>query len=78
LNKNASQTVVPAAASTATRAAIARTLSNVEIVCTRGAAAGAAARDCVEALVLAVCSGEDGDLADQLMTLADAEVSHGG
>lgn len=36
------------------------------------------ALDCAEALVLAVCSGEDGNLANELMTLADAEVSHGG
>lgn len=36
------------------------------------------ARDCAEAVVLAVCSGEDGDLADELMTLADAEVAQGG
>jgi len=36
------------------------------------------ARDCAEALVLAVCSGEDADLANQLMTLADSEVVQGG
>jgi transcriptional regulator with XRE-family HTH domain len=33
------------------------------------------ARDCAEALVLAVCSGEDANLADQLMTLVDGEVA---
>lgn len=32
------------------------------------------ARNCAEALVLAVCSGEDANLADQLMALADGEV----
>ncbi|AXB79893.1 XRE family transcriptional regulator [Novosphingobium sp. P6W] len=36
------------------------------------------ARDCTEALVLAVCSGEDTNLADQLMTLADGDVAQRG
>lgn len=36
------------------------------------------AHDCAEALVLAVCSGEDADLADQLMTLVDGELAQHG